>query len=314
MQIVGTSQQTKRNREEVNKLSRGRQNLVIVGEVGVGKGHLAEAIHLESKDAKKPCVRVNIATTDPTHLRKLVDLAIEKREFHNPISPDHGSFKLVEGTTLILEDFDRAGLVAQKTICDLLSFCRKEKWELRLIILAQAPVAHSVKTGSVLKCILDETKRWETIKISPLRERPEDIPDLVEYFVKQITSELGMDDMVIDANAIGVLVRQEWKENVQELKRMVERSIVLSMEKDVFRLPAGIVNEQAELSRILDRINEGTDFALDNAMEIIEKGILLRALEKFGFNQSRAARFLKITEDTLRYRMRRLGIPTARKQ
>ena len=314
MQIVGTSQQTKRNREEVKKLSRARQNLVIVGEVGVGKGHLAEAIHLESKDARKPFVRLNVATTDPTHLRRLVELAIEKGEFHNPISPDHGNFKLVDGTTLIMEDVDRAGLAAQKTVCDFLTYCRKKRSELRIITLAQAPIAQSVKSGSVLQCILDETKRWETVKIPPLRERPEDIPDLVEYFVKQITGELGMDEMVIDANAIGVLVRQEWKENVQELKRMVERSIVLSRDKDVFRLPAGIVNEQAELSRILDRIDAGTDFALDNSMEIIEKGILLRTLEKFGFNQSKAARFLKITEDTLRYRMRRLGIPTARKQ
>jgi DNA-binding NtrC family response regulator len=113
---------------------------------------------------------------------------------------------------------------------------------------------------------------------------------------------------------MGVLVRQEWKENVQELKRLVERSIVLSRDKEVFKLPAGLVNEQAELTRILDRIEEGTDFALDNSMEIIEKGLLLRTLEKFEFNQSRAARFLKMTEDTLRYRMKRLGIPTARKQ
>jgi DNA-binding NtrC family response regulator len=314
MQIIGTSQQTKRNREEVTKLARTRHNLVIVGEVGVGKGHLAEAIHIGSKDAKKPCVRLNIATTDPTHLRKLVELAIENGEFHNPISPDHGNFKLVDGTTLIMEDLDRAGLAAQKAVCDFLAYCRKKRWELRLIMLVQAPVSQSAKSGSVLQGILDETRKWETVKVTPLRERPEDIPDLVEYFVKQITGELGMDDMVIDANAIGVLVRQEWKENVQELKRMVERSIVLSRDKDVFKLPAGIVNEQAELSRILDRIEAGTDFALDNSMEIIEKGILLRTLEKFGFNQSKAARFLKITEDTLRYRMRRLGIPTARKQ
>jgi len=314
MQIVGSSQQTKRNREEVKRLSRTRQNVVIVGEIGVGKGHLAEAVHLESRDAKKPCVRLNVAATDPTHLRKLVELAIEKGEFRNPVSPDHGNFRLVDGTTLILEDLDRAGLAAQKAICEFLSYCRKKKGELRFIILVQAPMAQSVKAGSVLPCILDETKRWEIVKISSLRDRREDIPDLVEYFVRQISGELGMGEMVIDSNAIGVLVRQEWKENVQELKRMVERSIVLSRDKDVFRLPAGIVNEQAELSRILDRIEAGTDFALDNSMEIIEKGILLKALEKFGFNQSKAARFLKITEDTLRYRMRRLGIPTARKQ
>ncbi len=314
MQIIGSSQFTRKIREDVKRLARGRKNVVIVGEVGVGKGLTAEAIHNESKDAKKPCVRLNIAAVDPSRLKKLVDLATESGEFYNPIAPDHGNFKLVDGTSLIVEDIDRSGLTAQNSICELLSFFRREKRDIRLILLMQTPVPVAVKNGAVLPCVLEETKRWETIKILPLRERQEDIPDLVEYFVTQIGRDLGIEGMIIDSNAIGVLVRQEWKENVLELKRLVERSIVLSREKEVFRLPAGLVNEQAELSRIISRIDEGAEFALDNSMEIIEKGILMRTLEKFEFNQSRAARFLKMTEDTLRYRMKRLGIPTARKQ
>jgi DNA-binding NtrC family response regulator len=314
MQLIGSSQITRKIREDVKRLARGRKNVLIVGEVGVGKGLTAEAIHNESKDVKKPCVRLNIAAIDASRLKKLVDLAIESGEFYNPIAPDHGNFKLVDGTTLIFEDIDRSGLTAQSSVCELLSFWRKEKRDLRLIILLQTPIALAVKNGAVLPCVLEEAKRWETIKIPPLRERQEDIPDLVEYFVNQVGRDLGIEGMIIDSNAIGVLLRQEWKENVQELKRLVERSIVLSREKEVFRLPAGLVNEQAELSRIISRIDEGAEFALDNSMEIIEKGILMRTLEKFEFNQSRAARFLKMTEDTLRYRMKRLGIPTARKQ
>jgi len=313
MQIIGTSSITRKIREDVKRLARGRKNVLVVGEVGVGKGLTAEAIHNESKDAKKPCVRLNIAAIDPSRLKKLVDLAMESGEFYNPIAPDHGNFELVDGTTLIVEDVDRSGLAAQSSLYELLAFCRRERRDLRIILLLQNPIGQAVKSGAVLQGLLDETRRWETIKIPPLRERKEDIPELVEYFVNEIGKELGIEGMVIDSNAIGVLVRQEWKENVQELKRLVERSIVLSRDKNVFRLPAGLVNEEAELSRILSRIEEGADFALDNAMEIIEKGILLRTLGKFEFNQSRAARFLKMTEDTLRYRMKRLGIPTARK-
>ena len=314
MRIVGTSPSIKRIKDEVRGLSKGRKGVLIIGEEGVGKGLVAEAIHLESKDARKPYVRLNVASTDPSLVKKLVESAIVSGEFINPVAPDHGNFKLVEGTTLILEDIDRSGLAAQRSICDLLAFARKSRKGLRTIMLLSGPLNQSVRDGSVLSGIVDETKRWETIKIPPLRERPEDIPDLVEFFVREIGKDLGMGDMVIDSNAIGVLVRQEWKENVQELKRLVERSMVLSRDKDVFKLPAGLVNEQAELTRMLDRIAEGADFALDNSMEIIEKGILLRALEKFEFNQSRTARFLKMTEDTLRYRMKKLGIPTARKQ
>ncbi|MCX6135565.1 MAG: sigma 54-interacting transcriptional regulator [Ignavibacteriales bacterium] len=314
MQIVGSSPATRQLREDVKRLARGRKDVVIIGESGVGKGLTAEAIHNESKDARKPCVRLNIAVIDPSRLRKLVDLAMQSGELYNPIAPDHGNFKLVDGTTLIFEDIDRSGLTAQSSVCDLLAFLRKEKRDLRLIFLLQGPIGAAVKAGTVLPGVTEETKRWEMIMISPLRERRDDIPELVEYFVAQVGKDLGIEGMIIDSNAIGVLVRQEWKENVLELKRMVERSIVLSNDKEVFRLPAGLVNEQAELSRIITRIDEGAEFALDNAMEIIEKGILMRTLEKFEFNQSRAARFLKMTEDTLRYRMKRLGIPTARKQ
>jgi two-component system, NtrC family, nitrogen regulation response regulator NtrX len=314
MHIIGFSPASRNLRDDVKRLARGRKDVVIVGEVGVGKGLAAEAIHLESKDSKKPCVRLNIAAIDPSRLKLLVELARESGEFYNPIAPDHGKFKLVDGTTLIIEDIDRSGLTAQSSVCELLAVLRMGKRDVRFIFLLQNAMAVAVKNGQMLPALADEAKRWETLKIPPLRERQQDIPELVEHFVTQISKDLGIEGMIIDSNAIGILVRQEWKENVLELKRLVERSIVLSNEKDVFRLPAGLVNEQAELSRIISRIDEGAEFALDNSMEIIEKGILLRTLEKFEFNQSRSARFLKMTEDTLRYRMKRLGIPTARKQ
>jgi DNA-binding NtrC family response regulator len=313
MDIIGISASIKRIQSQVTKLSRGRRNVVVVGEPGVGKAHVAEAIHYGSKDGRKPCVRLNIGAIDPSLLRRLVDLVTEKGEFYNPIAPEHGNFKLVGGSTLILEDLERGGLSAQKLVCELLALCRKGERGLRCMILAEHPLTQAVRQGNMLDALLAETRRWETIKIPPLRERKEDIPPLVEYFVKLIGHEQGIKDMVIDSNAVGVLIRQEWKENVQELKRMIERSIVLTESREVFQLPAGFIDEHAELSRIIDRIEGGTDFALDDSMEIIEKGLLLRALEKVGFNQTQAARALKITEDTLRYRMRRLGIPTARK-
>ena len=314
MQLIGSSKAIRRVRDEVKKLARSRKNVVIIGEVGVGKGLVAEAIHHAGKDADKPYVRVSLASIDPARLRKIIEGVIEHGKFYNPIAPEHGDFTLVDGSSLIFEDVGTAGFAAQKAVCDLLESSFERKRGLRIMLLFREAIREGAKSGKIMKCLLDNTKDWETIVVPPLRERPDDIPDLVEHFVKETGKELGTEGMVIDANAIGVLVRQEWNENVQQLKRTIERSILLSADKEVFRLPADLVSEQAELARILDRINEGIDFALDSSMEIIEKGILQRTLERFGFNQSRAARFLKITEDTLRYRMKRLGIPTSRKQ
>ncbi len=154
MQIIGSSQAIKNIREEVRRLARGRKDTITRGEAGGGKGLIAEHSHLESKDAKKPCARLNIGAIDPARLKNLVDLAMTEGEFYNPIAPDHGNFKLVDGTTLIIEDLDRSGLTAQKSICELLSFCRREKRDLRMILILRIPIAQGVKDGSVLPCIL----------------------------------------------------------------------------------------------------------------------------------------------------------------
>ena len=117
-------------------------------------------------------------------------------------------------------------------------------------------------------------------------------------------------EVIIDINAVSLLARKEWKGNVEELKSFIGQALMLSEDKETFTLPESLVDEQSELANMLQQINDGIGFALDRSMELIERRILERVLRKFDFNQSRAARFLKITEDTLRYRMKKLGIST----
>lgn len=312
MQIIGNSKAVQRIRAQARKLSKSRKGIVLIGEQGVGKGAISQFIHSSSADSKKPLVHLNLSGLDESRVRKLIRGIIEHREFRNPIAPSHGDFRLADGTTLIFEESDKSTPAVQYALCELLDASRSGKFEYRFVFPFTTDPGELRKQDMIPACLYDGIKQFERIELPPLRERPEDIPEFVEHFANAVANELGLAGLVIDSNALEVLTRHHWQGNVQELKECVERSFVLSEDKHEFRLPDDLVSEEVELRRVLERIESGVEFALDSSMEVIEKRILERVLGKFHFNQSRAARFLRITEDTLRYRMKKLGIPTAR--
>ena len=312
MQIIGNSKAVQRIRIQAKKLSKSRKGIVLIGEQGVGKGAIAEYIHSSSADAKRPLIHLNLSGLDEGRVRKLIRGIIEHREFRNPIASAHGDFRLADGSNLIFEDSEKSTQAVQQALCELLEASKSGKFDFRFVFPFIINIEELHKQGVILECLYDGIKQFERIELPSLRERPEDIPEFVEHFANTIAKELGMKDLVIDANALEVLTRHPWRGNVQELKECIERSIVSSEDKHEFRLPDDLISEEVELRRVLERIESGVEFALDSSMEVIEKRILERVLGKFHFNQSRAARFLRITEDTLRYRMKKLGIPTAR--
>lgn len=309
--LIGHSPAIQLVRKKIRQLSKNRKNVIISGEHGVGKGLAAESIHLQSQDASKPYARLNLSMIDHLKFREIAQHFLEKREFSNPSTSEHGNFELPDGAVIILEAVDKGSFAAQRILADLLPSIKKEKLGIRFIILSGKDLRECIRTQAMLGALAQEVKNWEKVHISPLRERREDIPELIEQFVQDAGHQQGVDDVVIDINAIGVLVRKEWRGNAEELKSFVEQTMTRSKDKTIFGLPEEMIDERSELTRMLQRIEEGVDFAIDNSMEIIEKRILERVLEKFGFNQSRAAKFLKIREDTLRYRMKKLGIRTS---
>lgn len=294
-------------------MSKNRKNIIISGERGVGKRLVAESIHLQSRDASKPYATLNLSMIDHLKFRDMADRFLSKREFSNPSTSEHGNFELPDGAVLILEDIDKASFAVQEILAEVLTNIRKAKFGIRFILILSKDLRECTRTKAILGQLIHELKNWPKVHISPLRERREDIPELVEEFVQDAGRQHGIDDVVIDINAIGVLVRKEWRGNTEELKLFVEQTILASKDKSIFGLPEEMIDERSELTSMLQKIEEGVDFAIDNSMEIIEKRILERVLAKFGFNQSRAAKFLKIREDTLRYRMKKLGIQTSQR-
>lgn len=306
--LIGKSKSIQRVRESVHSIALTGSHVVISGEPGTGKSVVAQSIHEQSQHEDQPFAILDVAGVDEIKLRSIVQSILIHREFLNPSTSGHGNFHLSDGATLILDGVDRSSLPAQTILIEFIGGIVESRQKIRLIFLVNGPLRELVRSGLLLAEFVNITRGWQTIMVPTLRERTEDIPELVEHFVLETAREMNLGDIVIDVNAISVLIRKEWKGNVQELKSFVERAMLLSGDKEMFVLPEGLIDEQSELAQMLERIDKGIDFAIDKSMELIEKKILERVLMKFEFNQSRAARFLKITEDTLRYRMKKLGI------
>ena len=309
-ELIGQSKAIQRIRRRIQQLARARRNITIVGEQGVGKSVVAKSIHLRSLYSQKPFVHLVVNIADELNLRSVVQMILTKREFVNPEISQHGNFSLPGGTSLILDNVENLSTPGQRIIIDLLQGLEAKTDDIRTMMLLTSTHRNLIKEGRLVSSFENILKDWDSLAVPPLRERVEDIPELIEHFVRRAAAELNLGEMVIDINAVSILVRKEWKGNIQELKTFVEQAIMLSEGKETFTLPAGLIDEQSELSTMLRRIDDGIEFALDRSMELIERRILERVLMKCGFNQSKAARFLKITEDTLRYRMKKLGIRT----
>jgi DNA-binding NtrC family response regulator len=236
-----------------------------------------------------------------------------------PYTSKRGLFELANGGTVLIEEIEEASFRNQMKILNFMNERKTrriggetgEPVDIRLIVTLKGDPAELVEKRKLLEDLYSKILEFERIEVPPLRTRPEDIPLLVKHFAVEICRELGLADLAIDINAIDVLVRQPWRENIRELKAVVDKCVLFSNDGR-FMLPPELVDEKTEVVKMINNIMAGQEFVLDRSLDVIEKGIIERSLEKFGFNQSKAAAFLGMTEQTFRYKLKRLGIASAR--
>ncbi|HCV44274.1 MAG TPA: hypothetical protein DGH68_12370 [Bacteroidetes bacterium] len=312
--IVGKSGAAELLREEIVRLSKTRKDVLVVGEAGVGKGAVAKDISGQTK----PFHSINLSVMDDKELEAAL-FGYDRGVGGLPSTSKRGLFEQANGGTVLIEEIEEASFRNQLKI---LSFVNErmtrrigaeaqERVDIRLILTMKADPAELVEKRKLLDELYAKIQDFERVAIPPLRQRPEDIPLLIKHFANEISKELGIGDLVIDINAIDVLVRQPWRENIRELKAVVDKCVLFSNEGR-FMLPPELVDEKTEVVKMINNIMAGQEFVLDKSLDVIEKGIIERALDRFGFNQSKAAQFLGMTEQTFRYKLKRLGIASAR--
>jgi DNA-binding NtrC family response regulator len=318
--IVGKSKAVSQLLKQITQLAKTRKDVLIVGEAGVGKGAIAKNIYFQSRtgEAEQPFMSINLSVLDDRELEAVL-FGFDRGVEGLPYTSKRGLFEIANGGTVLIEEIEEASFRNQMKILNFINERKtrriggqtNEKVDIRLIITMKASPAELVEKRKLLEDLYGKVLEFEKIEVAPLRQRPEDIPLLVKHFSSEICKELGVGELAVDINAIDVLVRQPWRENIRELKAVVDKCVLFSNEGR-FMLPPELVDEKTEVVKMINNIMAGQEFVLDKSLDVIEKGIIERSLERFGFNQSRAAQFLGMTEQTFRYKLKRLGIASAR--
>ncbi len=323
--IVGTSAQMQEIYKMIGQVAGKDVTVLLRGESGTGKELVARAIYQHSKRSDQPFVVVNCAAIPETLLESEL-FGYEKGAFTGAEERRIGKFEQSNGGTMFLDEIGDMSLSTQTKILRVIQdgeFTRlggKEpiRVDVRLIAATNKNLEAAIQEGKFRE---DLYYRLNVISIylPPLRERKEDIPALVKYFVEKFSRELGRDVRAIDEAALHKLVRYDWPGNVRELENCIKRAVVLS--KGDLLTPEDIqiqvtgkkergLREGASLEEMLDQVLDLASVTEDGSeiIPLVERVLILKALQKTGGNQVQTARLLGISRNTLRSRMNKYRI------
>ena len=302
--LIGKNKKIKEIFKSINKLKNKDATVLILGESGTGKGILARAIHNISNRKDRPFVTV----TCPTFAKHLLESELfghEKGAFTGAISQKKGRFELASDGTIFL---DEIGDVDMETQTKLLRVLDNKEFERvggaetlitnALIIAAtNVDLENAVKQGRFRK---DLFYRLNVIDFAlpPLRERKEDIPSFVEFFLKKYCLKGGKPVITLDNNSMKVLQKYDYPGNIRELESIIQKIVILS-ESDV------ICENDLPKEVFSDNYVEKQKDHHDKKKTILEleKDFIQKTLDENSWNVSESARILGISRDQLRYRM-----------
>jgi DNA-binding NtrC family response regulator len=289
------------------RVARHNTTVLITGESGTGKEVIARAIHRMSPRSERSFTAINCAAI-PEQLLESELFGHTKGAFTGATSDHPGLFELANGGTLLLDEIADLPQALQAKLLRVLeeSEIRRlgaresRKIDVRVLAATGRPMEQAVERGEFRS---DLYYRLNVVRlhIPPLRERPEDIPELLAHFARQVAQRLGRPVSVTPA-ALVALTHHTWPGNVRELRNAVERAAVLSagglLDCKDFALANGAPNEQGGgANGVLD---------LKTQVEAVERAAIQRALEASKGNRRQAANLLGISLRTLFYKLRRL--------
>jgi two-component system, NtrC family, response regulator AtoC len=312
--IVGSSPALAAALHVMRKVAASNATSVLLeGESGTGKDLIAKAIHEASARRDEPFVHVNCAALPETLLESEL-FGHEKGAFTDARAMKRGMFELAAGGSLYLDEIGELKLPLQAKLLraiEELSFRRLGgvsdiTVDTRIIAATNRNLAQAVKEGA-FRPDLYYRLRVVHIVLPPLRERREDIPVLVEHLVRQLAARLGRPAARVAPDAMAALCRYQWPGNVRELRNALERSLIL---EDGDLLTVGHLGDARETASP-DAASAGEPFHLPPggvSLERVEESLVRQAMAQARGNQTKAAKLLDISRDTLRYKLKKLGM------
>lgn len=303
----------------IEKVAPTPASVLISGESGTGKELVAKAIHINSPREPHPFIPVNCAALAETLLESEL-FGHEKGAFTGAVGMRKGRFELADQGTIFLDEVGEIPLSLQAKLLRVLQEKNFERVggtktlnvDVRIISASNKDLKEEVTMGRFRE---DLFYRLNVIHVSlpALRERMDDMPLLVIYFIQKFAERLGKKDLRISQDAIRLLMTLPWEGNIRELENTIERAAILCdgnciQPGDVQPESVDLEN-QASWSQEMDLSQLIPDSAgLNEVLYAIEEKMLKHALEETGYIQSRAAERLGITKSLLQYKMKKYRI------
>lgn len=310
--IIGRSPLMKAVLEMVATVAPTEASVLILGESGTGKELIANALHQGSNRSDKRFIKVNCAALPETLLESEL-FGHEKGAFTGAVGRRPGRFELADGGTIFLDEIGemtpatQAKLlrVLQEREFEPLGSTRTVKVDIRIIAASNKVLQDEVAKGT-FRDDLFYRLNVITITLPPLRERKEDIPILVDHFLKMYNEKNGRSVQGFHPRAIDALMRYPWPGNIRELENVVERAVILTRDEHVMfpDLPAAI--QECAGEEFSQQIRQGITPGL--TIREMERELIIRTLEDNDSNRTRSARVLGITRRTLQHKLKEYGL------
>jgi DNA-binding NtrC family response regulator len=315
--IIGKSEAMLKIFDLVTQVAPSRSTVLLQGESGTGKELIAKAIHLNSPRRDRPFVPVNTGSMPPDLLESTL-FGHVKGAFTSAVASKKGLFEVADRGTLFLDEIGSMTIDTQAKILRVLQ--DRKFMHLGGVQEIQVDVRIIAATNVDLKQLVKEGKFRDdlyyrlnviTIDLPSLRQRKEDIPLLVEFFLQRYSEENGRSPRRVTPEALRPLLAYSWPGNVRELENVIERAVVLSSSSEI-----GvdlIVDHIANRGGSFPILEHRADASLFEIMEECERQIITDMLEKCGWNQTDAAERFRIPLSTLNQKIKRLNIEIKKK-
>jgi DNA-binding NtrC family response regulator len=299
--LVGQSPPMQKVWELIRTVAPTETTVLITGESGTGKELVARAIHSLSPRRYMPLVVIHCGALTETLLESEL-FGHEKGAFTGAQYRKKGKFEVAEGGTVFLDEISDISL---KTQTDLLRVMQEKEItrvggtqtitvDFRAVAATNKDLEAAVKEGSFRPDLFYRLNVFE-IRLPALRERREDIPLLADHFLRKFSRAMNKRFTAISKSAVELLMSYEWPGNVRELENAIERAMVIGREPEI------------QPSDFPLQVSAATQPPAGNTLEDVERAHILRVLEGCNWNQSMAARILKIDRVTLYNKIKKYG-------
>ena len=306
--LVGESKAIKDIKDQVNLVCNSPTSILITGETGTGKELLANIIHYNSARHNKPLVRVSCAILSRDVFESEL-FGHQKGSFTGAIKDRQGRFEQAHTGTIYLDDIDDVPLDLQVKLLRVLQEQEIErvggdetiKLDVRVIASTKANLKELVSLGKFREDLFYRLNVYP-INLTPLRQRKNDISDLIHFFKKQFYSDYSLK---IPPDVMTALTSYNWPGNVRELKNIVERLVLVSQGKTINlnMLPQEIHQQNKDYTTV-----EACGETLDETLYHVEIELIKQALDTSNGHQAKAAEILGLPPSTLRTKMKKFGL------